>query len=73
MSLFVIVFDFWELHSIFVVRIVGVHVTLSYNVKRMFQLSINIFICIYTSMTLPTVPLCPTVPLFPTGLTLPSE
>ena len=51
-----IVFDFGELYSIFVASIIGVHVTLSYNVQRMFKLSINTFVCIHvsTSITFPT-------------------
>ena len=41
-----ITFDFGELYSVFVASIVGVHVTLSYNAQRMFQLSIDTFVCI---------------------------
>ena len=53
-KVFPIVFDFGEFYSILVVSVVGVHVTLFYNVQRMFQLSINTFVGKNTSMTFPT-------------------
>ena len=41
-------YDFGELYSVFVACIVGVHVTLSYDVQRMSQLSINTnYICMH--------------------------
>ena len=40
--------------SIFIASIVGVHITLSYNVQRMIKLAIKTLVCIYTSMTFPT-------------------
>ena len=49
-----IIFDFGDLDSIVIARIVGVHITLSYNVQRMVKLAINTLVCIYTSMTFPT-------------------
>ena len=45
-----IAFDFEELYSVFVSSIVGVHITLSCNVQRMFQLSINTFVCISSEL-----------------------
>ena len=49
-----IIFDFGELDSIVIGRIVGMHITLSYNVQRMIKLAINTLVCTYTSMTFPT-------------------
>ena len=49
-----IIFNFGELDSIVIARIVGVYITLSYNVQRIIKLAINTLVCIYTSMTFPT-------------------
>ena len=41
-----IIFDFRDLDSIVIAGIVGVHITLSYNVQRMVKLAINTLVCI---------------------------
>ena len=42
-----IVLDFGELYSIFIASIVGVHITLSYNVQGMIKLAISTLVCLY--------------------------